>query len=1388
MNVGRNPLQVSSLQPQSAMAKLLKRLVSVVLILVSVSVTQISSEKVVRATALTCAEGGTCVVGDIGPGGGIIFYVSRLNFTSTSSNCNTECKYLEVAPSGWNGGSDPLGNLSVGIPLVGSHSVTIGSIVYDDWFLPSIVQLNQLCRWHRNVLPLLDYLYTSVTYGKNYECPGATLPNTGVGASAAGILGGRYLSSSAEGAKVWDQDQSLGYNFYGSNQHSRYIRPVRAFSPGLVVTYNSQSGSAVSAGSTTSGGSVSSSPGSPTRAGYSFSGWFAASTGGSAITFPYSHGQTSDFTLYAQWTISTYAVSFNSNDSTSGSVPVTDPTPDGEDLTLPDEGSLVKTGYTFGGWNTASDGSGTSCAAGAPYRVVADVTLFAKWTANSLTVRYDSQEGSSATGGSLSTTTGGTLASLPTTSREGYAFNGWFTASTGGSEVTTSSPHGQTADFTLYARWTVRTYAVSFNGNDSTGGSVPGLLTKTHGVNLEVASNSGSLVKTGYTFGGWNTAANGSGTSYAVGASYGVDAAVTLYAKWTANSLTVRYDSQEGSSATGGSLSTTTGGTLASLPTTSRVGYTFNGWFTASTGGSAITFPYSHGQTSDFTLYAQWTISTYAVSFNGNGSTGGSVPVDQTKTHGIDVSVSSNTGSLVKTGYTFGGWNTAANGSGTSYAASATYGVDAAVTLYAKWTADSLTVTYNSQSGSAVSAGSTVSGGSITSAPVVPTRAGYVFTGWFTATSGGTAITFPYTHGQTASFTLYAQWSQASLHGISSVSKIGTITTTANVGNTFAVDTESSSVSLRYPANGLPADSVIDVYLVNDLSRARSLIVPAGGFVVSLVVAWLAADGSVPLMASGKPLSMTIANDTIKAGAKTYAIVGGEVTLLATASVNGSVTISITEDPEIVVVNPVVVAQPSSSQPSSSQPSSSQPSSSQPSSSQPSSSLPTAGVKKNPSKATNLLPQIPGATSKIAAILNAVAGQLPPKPTVFAPRVLSNGQIARIAFTPIQIKAPPANAPVAPAGAKVLPIGSKIEQSQATPTAPVSRVAAGESKATFGGQTIETTIEKAANGPALLSAGPATIALAGFVDQPAASNNNSGGSTGLTASSSTPLEIATGSFIASTPVQVWLFSTPLLLAETTVDENGNFAAAINLPSSLASGSHTLQIQGYVYASGGAAEVTANIGISITRKTPKTWSTTFPMFSSAISARQKSTWQKFVADQKSPELSCALTPTSPSSRSAANLQLFNKRMLNVTTFLKLGGCTNITTVASAPLTKNSNINRTWTVAVEPQTTKTTFNWVHVFSLYSSKVRKTATTTWTMNVAAHADKVLACRVTAVEPAKKSRANTKLFDQRNNAISSYLIENSCDTVEFTQSIASKEPFANRQAWTVRVSTSAK
>ncbi|MFD1909877.1 InlB B-repeat-containing protein [Paenibacillus rhizoplanae] len=99
------------------------------------------------------------------------------------------------------------------------------------------------------------------------------------------------------------------------------------------------------------------------------------------------------------------------------------------------------------------------------------------------------------------------------------------------------------------------------------------------------------------------------------------------------------------------------------------------------------------------TLYAQWTADpTYTVTYSGNGNTGGTVPTDSNSyAQNATVTVVGNTGSLVKTGNSFTGWNTAADGSGTSYAANATFDMGAAnVTLYAQWTADpTYTVMYN---------------------------------------------------------------------------------------------------------------------------------------------------------------------------------------------------------------------------------------------------------------------------------------------------------------------------------------------------------------------------------------------------------------------------------------------------------------------------------------------------------------------------------------------------------------------------------------------------------------------------------------------------------------------------------------------------------------------
>jgi uncharacterized repeat protein (TIGR02543 family) len=84
--------------------------------------------------------------------------------------------------------------------------------------------------------------------------------------------------------------------------------------------------------------------------------------------------------------------------------------------------------------------------------------------------------------------------------------------------------------------------------------------------------------------------------------------------------------------------------------------------------------------------------ATYTISYNGNGHTGGTAPFDQTKTEGVDLTLATNSGSLVKSGYTFAGWNTATDGNGTDYAEGATYSTDESLALYAKWSSSTTTV------------------------------------------------------------------------------------------------------------------------------------------------------------------------------------------------------------------------------------------------------------------------------------------------------------------------------------------------------------------------------------------------------------------------------------------------------------------------------------------------------------------------------------------------------------------------------------------------------------------------------------------------------------------------------------------------------------------------
>jgi uncharacterized repeat protein (TIGR02543 family) len=163
-----------------------------------------------------------------------------------------------------------------------------------------------------------------------------------------------------------------------------------------------------------------------------------------------------------------------------------------------------------------------------------------------------------------------------------------------------------------------------------------------------------------------------------------------------------------------------------------------------------------------------------------------------------------------RSGYTFAGWN---DGS-TTYAAGVTYPssgtVAGPVTLTATWTAATLTVTYDSQGGSAISSGSTTVGGSISGSPGTPTRTGYTFNGWFVATSGGSQIVFPYTHGQTANFTLYAQWTAIPLAAPAFTLSPTSLSVTRDTSSSFYAITSTGGTVASWSISATPAGTTFN--------------------------------------------------------------------------------------------------------------------------------------------------------------------------------------------------------------------------------------------------------------------------------------------------------------------------------------------------------------------------------------------------------------------------------------------------------------------------------------------------------------------------------------------------------------------------------------------------
>ena len=413
---------------------------------------------------------------------------------------------------------------------------------------------------------------------------------------------------------------------------------------------------------------------------------------------------------------------------------------------------------TFGGYYSEKNGKGIQYinASGSgvkAYDKATNTTLYAKWNSASIT--------------------------LPTPSKTGYTFDGWYTQSSGGTKV--SNTYTPAGNVTLYAHWTNVNYTLTINPNGGIWNNTTSNSTKTGTTNSKLSianptpkgytvsfnSNGGNNVNSitsQRTFTNWSLSGPGSmsGTTYTFGAGN-----ATLTANYNNGSIT--------------------------LPSVSKAGHKFKGWYSNGCSGTFIgNAGESYTPTSNVTLKACYSYYAYILDVYPNGGTwngttektrieplanpkpsiygntdytgkiGSTIDIpNPIPPSGYTVSFNTNGGSSISSitsTKSFNGWNNSSPGtfSGTTY----TYGEGSGY----------ITANYKNNS---------------VNLPT-PTKSGYTFNGWYTASSGGTKVSNTYIPEE--NITLYAHWSANSYRLSFDANGCGTLGVsyvTATVGKTY---------------------------------------------------------------------------------------------------------------------------------------------------------------------------------------------------------------------------------------------------------------------------------------------------------------------------------------------------------------------------------------------------------------------------------------------------------------------------------------------------------------------------------------------------------------------------------------------------------------------------
>lgn len=469
------------------------------------------------------------------------------------------------------------------------------------------------------------------------------------------------------------------------------------------------------------------------KTGYTFLGWYIDEN---KTTPAPTRLPAMPMTLYAKWKINQYTMFFESNGGTYFDPLIEDynklftpPTP-------------TRSGYTFAGWYADSKFKNEYTAIRIPAN---DVTIYAKWNINTYKMSFVTEGPVLA---DILYDYNATIVSVPTISKVGYTFKGWYLDSNYQTAFNLTKMPAN--DVRVYAKWNINQYTISFNSN---GGSSVNSITKDFDAILTEPTKP---IKTGYTFKGWYSDANlTEGYSFIKMPANNL----TLYAKWEINTYKLSFISDGPSIA---DILYDYNQTILALPTISKTGYTFKGWYLDS--NYQTVFNLTKMPANNLTAYAKWEINKYSITFVSNG---GSSVSSITQDFGTAVVEPTKP---TKLGYNFKGWfSDPGFNQGYNFILMPANNV----TVYAKWEINTYKVSFNSNAGILISDRIYEYNNYIEALPILELY-GNEFLGWYTPDNIKFEVLDNNSYRITSDLSLSAKW-QKGVFEISFDSNGGTI-------------------------------------------------------------------------------------------------------------------------------------------------------------------------------------------------------------------------------------------------------------------------------------------------------------------------------------------------------------------------------------------------------------------------------------------------------------------------------------------------------------------------------------------------------------------------------------------------------------------------------------